>query len=367
MDLDKKYIKISVFLLKKIIGTSFPNPPVVSLVVESNSNKTDSKIVNFGFTNVGGRPHAEALALEGVKFRKDFYYTLYTTLEPCCHSGRDESCVSKILKSKIDRVVYSLKDPDNRVNGNGDKFLRSSGIDVLGGVMQEKTKKIYSGYIYNRKLNRPKVILKIGCSLDGKITRRPMKGDKITNEIVKKIVHIFRSEVDAILVGKNTINIDNPRLDCRINGLRQFSPVRVILSKEINFDLNSRIFKNCINNSTIIFTLKNVASKINKMKKKHVRIYMLEKKNFNITYILKELAKLGICNLLVEGGGQIFTSFINKDLADKIIIFRSNFFIGSHGLNLLNYLSKVDKRNYILKHQSNLENNSMEIFEKEVE
>ena len=267
MDLDTKYIQISIFLLKKIIGTSFPNPPVVSLVVESNGNRTDSKIINFGFTNIGGRPHAEALALEGIKFRRNFNYTLYSTLEPCCHSGRAESCVSKILKSKINRVVYSLKDPDKRVNGNGDKQLRSSGLDVLSGVMHEKTKKIYDGYISNRKLNRPKVILKIGCSLDSRITKRPMKGDKITNEIVRKIVHIYRSEVDAILVGKNTINIDNPRLDCRIRGLRKFSPIRVILSKEINFNLNSRIFKNCNNNLTIIFTLKNDGKKINEIKK----------------------------------------------------------------------------------------------------
>ena len=93
---------------------------------------------------------------------------------------------------------------------------------------------------------------------------------------------------------------------------------------------------------------------------------MLEKKNFNITFIVKELAKLGICNLLVEGGREIFTSFINEGLVDKIIIFRSNYFIGSDGLNLLNYLGKIKKRKYILKHQSNLENNSMEIFEKEV-
>ena len=92
---------------------------------------------------------------------------------------------------------------------------------------------------------------------------------------------------------------------------------------------------------------------------------MLEKKNFNITYIVKELAKLGVCNLLVEGGREIFSSFIKKDLVDKIIIFRSNFFIGSDGLNLLSYLSETNQRKYILKHQSNLENNSMEVFEKE--
>ena len=146
--------------------------------------------------------------------------------------------------------------------------------------------------------------------------------------------------------------------------MKEFSPMRVILSKKINFNLNSKIFKNCINNKTIIFTLKNEDKNINEIKKKYEKIYMLEKKNFNITYILKELAKLGICNLLVEGGREIFTSFINQDLVDKIIIFRSNYFIGSQGLNLVDYLSEIKKRKYVLKHQSNLKNNSMEIFEK---
>ena len=364
MDLDIKYIKITIFLLKKIIGTTFPNPPVVSLIVESNKKKTLNKIVSFGCTFEGGRPHAEAVALRKIIFKKNFLYTLYTSLEPCCHSGRDESCVSKILKTKINRVVFSLRDPDKRVNGLGEKLLRNNGVAVVGGILTEETKKIYSGYILNRKFQRPKIIIKIGSSLDTKIASKPNKSDRITNDQVKKIVHVLRSEADAVLVGKKTVNIDNPRLNCRIEGLKKFSPIRIILSKKLDLNLNSNIFKNCKISPTIIFTLKNQNQKIKKIFEKKVKVFMLNKRMFKLSNIIEELAKLGVCNLLVEGGGEIFTSFLNEGLVDRLIIFRSNSLIGGMGVNAINVLNKNKKLTFKHKHLSIIRNNTMEILEK---
>ena len=364
MDLDIKYIKISIFLLKKIIGTTFPNPPVVSLIVESNLRKTFNKIISFGYTFEGGRPHAEAVALRKIIFKKKHQYTLYSTLEPCCHYGRDESCVSKILKSKINRVVFSLRDPDKRVNGSGEKLLKNNGFEVLGGILTEETKQIYNGYILNRKFHRPKVSLKIGSSLDYKIASKLNKTDKITNDQVKKIVHIMRSEADAILVGKNTVNIDNPKLNCRIDGLKRFSPIRIILSKKLDLNLNSYIFKNCKINPTIIFTLKNKNKNkiIKKIEKNKVQVFMLDKKMFKLSNILKELANIGVCNLFVEGGGKIFTSFLNEGLVDRLIIFRSNYLIGGKGVNAFNILNNK-KICFKHSHLSIVKNNTMEILE----
>ena len=362
MDLDTKYIKISIFLLKKIIGTTFPNPPVVSLIVESNLRKTLNKIVSFGHTFEGGRPHAEAVALRKIIFKKNHYYTLYSTLEPCCHYGRGESCVSKILKSKINKVVFSLRDPDKRVNGLGENLLKNNGLEVLGGILNEETKQIYNGYILNRKFCRPKVTLKIGSSLDNKIASKSNKSDKITNDQVKKIVHIMRSEADAILVGKNTVNIDNPKLNCRIEGLKKFSPIRIILSKKLDINLNSYIFKNCKMNPTIIFTLKNKNKIIKKIEKKKVKVYMLYKKTFKLSNIIEELANLGVCNLLVEGGAEVFTSFFNEGLVDRLIIFRSNYLIGGTGVNAFNSLKNKNKF-FKHSHLSIVKNNTMEILE----
>ena len=364
MDLDIKYIKIAIFLLKKIIGTTFPNPPVVSLIVESNSKKKFNKIVSFGYTFEGGRPHAEAVALRKVTFKKKHHYTLYSTLEPCCHSGRDESCVSRILKSKINRVVFSLRDPDKRVNGSGEKLLRISGLEVLGDILNEETKQIYDGYILNRKFSRPKVTLKIGSSIDTKIASKLNKSESITNDQVKKIVHLMRSEADAILVGKNTVNIDNPKLNCRIDGLKRFSPIRIILSKKLDLDLNSNIFKNCKTNQTFIFTIKNENQIIKKIQKKKVKVFMLDNNMFKLSYIIEELAKLGVCNLLVEGGGEVFTSFLNEDLVDRLVIFRSNYFIGGEGINATNFLNKKKKITFKPTQLSIVKNNTMEILEK---
>ena len=365
MDLDIKYIKIAIFLLKKIIGTTFPNPPVVSLIVESNSKKNFNKIVSFGYTFEGGRPHAEAVALKKVTFKKKYHYTLYSTLEPCCHSGRDESCVSKILKSKINRVVFSLRDPDKRVNGSGEKLLRTSGLEVLGDILNEETKQIYDGYILNRKFSRPKVTLKIGSSIDTKITSKLNKSERITNDQVKKIVHLMRSEADAILVGKNTVNIDNPKLNCRIEGLKRFSPIRIILSKKLDLNPNSHIFKNCKINRTFIFTIKNENQIIKKIQKKKVKVFMLDKKMFKLSNIIEELAKLGVCNLLVEGGGEVFTSFLDEELVDRLIIFRSNYFIGGTGVNAINLLNKKKKITFKPTQLSIVKNNTMEILEKQ--
>ena len=126
MHLDSKYIKITNFLQKKVHGTSFPNPTVFALIVESDKKFSSNRIVSFGFTQKGGRPHAEAVAISNVKFLKNKIYTLYSTLEPCCHEGREESCVEKIIKSNIQRIIFSSKDPDKRVNGKGIKKLERS-------------------------------------------------------------------------------------------------------------------------------------------------------------------------------------------------------------------------------------------------
>ncbi|MFL2661079.1 MAG: bifunctional diaminohydroxyphosphoribosylaminopyrimidine deaminase/5-amino-6-(5-phosphoribosylamino)uracil reductase RibD [Alphaproteobacteria bacterium] len=364
MDFDRKYIQISLYLLKKIIGTTFPNPPVVSLIVEFDKNLKEDKIVSFGITGFGGRPHAEATALKNMKYRKNKIYTLYSTLEPCCHEGRDESCVLKILKGKIQRVVYSLRDPDFRVDGGGAKLLTKNGVEVLGNLMDAESKKIYSGYIMNRKLKRPKVIIKMACSLDGKIALKKNKRTRITNQSVKKIVHIIRSEVDAILVGSNTVIVDNPLLNCRIKGFESFSPYRIVLSQKLSFDINSHIFKNCLKYPTIVFTIDSNKRKIEELSSKKVKIIILEKKEFNLKNIMYKLAKLGICNLLVEGGSKIFTSFLNENLYDEVMIFRSSGFIGSTGQSAISNLnlSRVKKK-LTLKQIYQIEDNSLEVLE----
>ena len=364
MDLDTKYIKIIHYLLKKIQGSTFPNPGVFALIVESDKKFISNRIVSFGFTQFTGRPHAEAVAISGARFFADKIYTLYSSLEPCCHQGRGESCVKKILKSKVNRVVFSIKDPDLRVNGKGMSILKKNGLEVKYNILSDEIKKTYRGYIYNRTIQRPQVTIKVGCSIDSKIAMKRGQQDFITNKLVKKIVHNYRAEYDAILVGGNTINIDNPKLNCRTKGLEYLSPYRIVLSKSLDFDLNSEILKKRNKKLTIIFTLESSKRKKEKIKDKCFKLISLKKQNFTLSNIMNELAKFGICNLLVEGGSKIFTSFLNEDLVDQIIIFRSNSFIGSKGQDLLTKNYQPKQKSFFQSFFCSVRDNTMEVLER---
>ena len=337
MRFDENYIKIAIFNLKQIIGTTFPNPPVFSILVESDKLFKNHKIVSFGITSFGGRPHAESNAIEKFKFVSNKKYTLYSTLEPCCHLGRSESCTSKIIKSKfIQRVVFSVFDPDKRVSGLGKKELEKENIKVVSGICEEEVKKIYEGYFLNKLEGRPKIILKVAMSLDGYITKHKKKRTSITNRNVNKFSNILRSEFDGILVGSNTVKIDNCLLTCREQVLKKYSPLRIILNKDFDLNIKYKIFKNCIDYRTILITKKEKLKKKLEFQKQNIEVYSLNSK-YNLNNILKLLAKLGITNLLVEGGSRIFTNFLKNQLFDEIFLFRSNFFVGSKGLNLTEY------------------------------
>ena len=313
MYFDLNYIKIATSVLKQIVGKTFPNPPVVSILVESDTFYKVNKIVSLGVTCVSGRPHAEYNAINNFNFKKNKKYTLYSTLEPCCHEGRGPSCVSKIIDSKfINRVVFASIDPDTRVNGKGEKKLIKNNIDVTSGYLSEEIDEIYKGYFLNRKVKRPRVFLKLATSLDGHIAIKNQK-TKITNEQSNTFNHLLRSKMDAILVGSNTVKIDNCLLTSRINGLEKFTPLRVILSRKLDLDSSLKIFKNCKKYKTLIFTQQKSIEKKKKFLKLNVEVITLVEKNYNLKNILKKLASMGVCNLLVEGGQKFFHYFLRKE------------------------------------------------------
>ncbi len=363
MQLDKKYLRIALFSLEKIIGSTFPNPPVFAILVESDKSFKDNKIISFGHTSSSGRPHAEANALENVFFKKNKIYTLYSTLEPCCHEGRDESCVSKILKSKkINRVIFSLIDPDKRVNGQGKKMLKKNNLEVKSGLLINETKNFYHGYILNRNENRPKIILKLAITNDSYITLEKGKKTKITNLDSDKYSDILRSEVDAILVGSNTVSVDNCILKCKMFGLINKSPIRVVLSRKLDLNINSKIFENCKKFKTIIFTSNSSKKLIKNFEKKGVEVIFLKKQAYTLKNILKNLSFSGISNLLVEGGGKIFNSFFKENFFDYIYIFRSSFFSGIRENTFPE--AKIDLSNIRLlkRYVKKFGDNSLEIY-----
>lgn len=358
-------MKIACSILERAIGSSFPNPTVASLIIESDKNYMNNQIKSFGITNKGGRPHAEYNAISKTNFLENKFYTIYTTMEPCCHKGRDISCVDKIKSTKISRVVYSIKDPDRRTNGRGEELLKKYGIDVKSGVLKKKISKLYEGYLKNKKLNRPKVTLKMASSMDGKISSCKGKKSQITNRLSQRIVHKLRSTSDAILIGCKTLKIDNPKLNCRFNGLNEYSPIRVILCSKLDLRKNMEIFKDCKKYKTIFFTSDENEKNLTNFSKKNIQVFSFKKNKYNLKSILKKLSEIGVYNLLVEGGSEIFTSFLKEDFCDEIFLFQSNFFIGEKGKTILNAKNFDFMRNrFKLRCTSILDDNLFSIFEK---
>lgn len=245
-------MEIALDLARKCSGFTFPNPPVGCVIVEYDKIKKDHKIVSYGQTQISGRPHAEFNAIKQTFFKTKKDYICYSSLEPCCHKGRSESCVSQILRTPIKKVVFSVIDPDKRVKGKGKEILKEYGISVSSGLLKKSAINLYSGYFLNRIFGRPKITLKIASSLDGKIYGNKSKW--ITNEITRSFVHSLRFENDAILIGGNTAKVDNPRLDCRLKGLEGFSPIKIVISKSFDLSKNLKIFSIKPKVKIIVFT-----------------------------------------------------------------------------------------------------------------
>ncbi len=314
---DRYFMTVAINLAKSHIGLTGTNPSVGCVVVKNNN------IVSFGVTNINGRPHAEALALSKNK-KKIIGSTVYLTLEPCSHYGKTPPCTKTLIKSKVKKVIYSIADYDERSFNKSKKILNFHKIQTLSGLLKNETKKIYKNYNFSKKNNFPYVTGKIAASLDFKIA----KGNfQITNEYSKNVSHQLRYKNQGILTSYRTINSDNPRLTCRLNGLERLSPKKLVIDKNLKINLNSNILKNAFKNDTIIFHNSKNFKKINLLKKKKAKLifFELDKDNyFNLNKLLKKIYEIGIPNVLVECGSNLTKKMISKNLFNEFYLFRSN-------------------------------------------
>ncbi len=323
--LDEKFITYALNLAKKNLGATAPNPVVACVIVKND------EIISSGVTAIGGRPHAEKIAIDKVSDKKNLEEAeIYVTLEPCSHFGQTPPCVDEIIKNKFKKVVIATKDPDERVNGGGIEKLRQAGVDVVCGVLEKEAQEINRGFFYAKKFGRPFVTLKLATSLDEKIAAKNSDSKWISGEKARRFAHILRAKNDAILVGANTVREDNPSLDCRIAGLEDFSPKRVIISKSLNFDSQAKIFQNTQKIPTIILTNntshrdKFVAAKIISCAEKNDQVDLQD--------ALKKLCSDGVNSVLVEGGQKIATEFLRENLVDEFVWIRNKKIIGNNGL-----------------------------------
>ena len=314
---DKKYMQIAINLAKARKGLTGENPSVGCLIVKND------KIISVGQTGFNGRPHAESNAIDN-SIQNLSGSKMYVTLEPCNHYGKTPPCTNKIIKSGIKEVLYSINDIDKRVKGKSFKILSKKNVKVRRGLLKEKALDLYDSYIINRKSKLPFVTGKIAISKNRLIYSKGTK--RITHKSTDKFSHYLRYKNDAIMISSNTLNIDNPKLDCRLKGYEKFSPKRVILDKNLDLKLNSYIYRSLKKDNTIIFHNSINLLKIKAFQKKGVILVkskLNKKKKFDIKNILKKLFTLGIRTLLVEGGDKITKNMLRKRLINLFYVFKS--------------------------------------------
>ncbi len=311
-------MKLAINLASARKGLTGDNPSVGCLIVKND------KIISIGQTGFNGRPHAEYNAIND-SLEKPKGSKMYVTLEPCNHYGKTPPCTNSIIRSGISEIIYGLDDIDKKVKGKSFKILSKKKIKVKKGLLKAENKNLYDSYIVNRSKKLPYVTGKIAISNNYLIYSKGTK--RITDKSSDKLSHYLRYKNDTIMISSKTLNIDNPKLTCRLKGLEKFSPRRVILDKYLEIKFNSYIFKSVKKKNTIIFHSSFDNKKIQMLKKKGiimVQSKLNSKKLFDLRSIFKSLYVIGTRNLLVEGGEKITKNLIKNRLIDKFYIFKSS-------------------------------------------
>ncbi|MHB1687719.1 MAG: bifunctional diaminohydroxyphosphoribosylaminopyrimidine deaminase/5-amino-6-(5-phosphoribosylamino)uracil reductase RibD [Ignavibacteriaceae bacterium] len=315
---DESYIQLAIEIAKKGIGNVSPNPLVGCIIIKN------SRIIGAGYHEEFGKNHAEINAIESSNESVEGS-TLYVNLEPCSHYGKTPPCVDKIIETKIKRVVIGTLDMNPLISGRGIKKLKAAGIEVKVGVLEKECatlNKFFFKYI-TKKI--PYVTLKAAQTLDGKIADKSGDSKWISSSLSRKVVHQMRSKYDAVLVGSGTVEKDDPRLTVRMTEGR--NPKRIILDTHLKLKTGYKIFQNNGDKKLIVITSEKSVkktAKINELKSLGVQI-ILAKENkkglIDLHSALNEIGRINIASLLVEGGGELLSSFIKENLFDDISLF----------------------------------------------
>lgn len=330
---DERFMAEAIRLSLRHLGRTSTNPSVGCLIVK------DGVIVGRGVTAEGGRPHAEpqALADAGERARGA---TAYVTLEPCSHHGKTPPCADALIAAGVARVVVSVTDPDERVSGRGLKMLENAGIAVTTGVLEEEGRRALAGYLMRQTKGRPYVILKLAVSRDDMIGRKGGGQVAITGPAARERVQLLRAETDAILVGIGTALADDPLLTVRLQGLENRSPIRIVLDRNLNLPLSSRLVSTA--REVPLIVVRGVADKsVGGGKAADMlaaREAALEEMGVEVLAaadlagLLFALGSRGISSLLVEGGARVAADLLAADLVDEIQLYRGLPEIGADGI-----------------------------------
>src|SRR5262245_14210868 len=330
-DEDARFMALALALGRRGLGRTWPNPAVGAVVVK------DGVILGRGWTQPGGRPHAETEALKRAG-RAARGATLYVTLEPCSHQGKTPPCVDAIIRAGIARVVSALEDPNPEVAGKGHTRLREAGIAVDSGLHDADALRSHVGHVRRMRDGRPQVLLKLAISADGKAGLAGRKPVGITGDAARARLHQMRAEADAILVGIGTVLSDDPHLTCRLPGMLKLSPVRVVLDAMLRVPMASSVVATARETPTCVFAApeaSTIAEDILRAKGVEVVRVAGQDGRLDPIEVVKALGARGITRLMIEGGPMVAAAFVKADLIDEAALFRSAKPLGADAIDAL--------------------------------
>ena len=325
-DTDRRYMELALRVARRMLGRTAPNPAVGAVIAD----EATGEVIARGWTQQGGRPHAEAHALvrAGAHARGQ---TMYVTLEPCSHHGRTPPCANAIIAAGMRRVVCAIEDPNPEISGRGLAVLRAAGVAVDLGLCAEEARWMAAGHILRMTRDRPFVQLKIAVSGDGLIAPGTGAPRWVTGLEARQLAHILRARADAILVGRKTVADDNPELTCRLPGLEDRSPRRVILDAKFRTRPDAKMFATA---ERVPVTIFGDTGSTPPPYPKGVEVRRMPAGadgRLSLAVVLESLAAEGVTRVLVEGGPTIAGAILAADLVDEVVIGHGTEALGSKG------------------------------------
>jgi diaminohydroxyphosphoribosylaminopyrimidine deaminase/5-amino-6-(5-phosphoribosylamino)uracil reductase len=365
--IDARFMALALALGRRGLGNTWPNPAVGAVIVRSAPH--GPVVVGRGWTQPGGRPHAEVEALRraGAAARGA---TIYTTLEPCSHFGQTPPCADAIIAAGIARVVSALDDPNPEIAGEGYRRLRAQGITVVTGVGAEEARRAHAGHVRRMREGRPHVMLKLAVSADGKAGLAGRRPAAITGEAAWERVHRWRATHDAILIGIGTALADDPLLTVRLPGMVPRSPVRVVLDSGLRLPPQGKLARGAREIPLWILAAPDApAARERALREQGAEVLHIDGSagSRDIATVLKLLAARGITRLMVEGGPTVAAAFLTAGLVDEAALLRAPGTIGPDGIDALEGLPLTALTQSPQLHSRGVEtvgNDTVEIFER---
>jgi diaminohydroxyphosphoribosylaminopyrimidine deaminase / 5-amino-6-(5-phosphoribosylamino)uracil reductase len=329
-DSDTLHMQAALTLAARGLGRVAPNPAVGCVIVGA-----DGAVVGRGWTQPGGRPHAETEAI-GRAGDQCAGATAYVTLEPCDHRGKTPPCSVALIDVGIKRVVIACEDPDPRVAGKGAKRLIDNGVEVVQGIFETEAQALNAGFMTRLSKGRPLFTLKSATTLDGRIATRTGHSKWITGVEARAAGHMLRARHDAIMIGIGTALADDPSLSCRLPGMEAFSPTRIIADSSLQLPTSSTMVETAADIPTIIIAGKGAEKgKIKELKNKSVKVIEVKASVSGHPApdaMAEALAGEGLNSVLIEGGGKLAGAFMQAGLVDRLAWFHAAKLIGGDGV-----------------------------------